>query len=237
MLLERASRLAAKITEYQKLKATADEAEQFQSRANQLTTVSDKLSRTRISLKNMREAGVTVDFVPADGMTLADRAKALRAAISNNPSAVNDPPFNIKHEFLDRVAAINSAAERTITASWKSYVRRRADFGSSDVLDALNAIPQFRPSVSKIRQCRNAVEALGNSLPVDPKATISSLNTLVAEHEKSWSDLSAEDISSDVVKFIRDAASDGASLTSFSEEVKKWLDARNLTAAFRIRLK
>lgn len=237
MLLDRAAGLADKINQYQTLKTASDEALQFQSRANQLKNASEKLSSARTALKNMRAAGIEVDFVPSDGSTLAERAKDLRNAMSGKPSSINETPFNLKHEFLDRLAGIASAAERMISASWKSYVRKRAEFGSSDILDALAAIPQFRPSVNRIRHCRAAVEALGETVPEDPKATVSRLDALVAEHEKSWSELSAKDIPASVVKFIRDAANDGASLTSYSDEVRRWLDEQNLIASFRIRLK
>lgn len=237
MLLERASGLADKINEYQTLKTAGDEALQFQVRANQLTAVSEKLSRARAALKNMRDAGVTVDFVPADGVTLAERAKELRAAMTANPSAINDPPFNLKYEFLDRLATITSTAERTIATSWKSYVRKRAEFGASDVLDALYAIPQFRTGVTRIRQSRAAVEALGETVPTDPKSTIARLEVLVEGQAKAWSDLSAKDTSPSVVKFIRDSANDGASLAAYSEEIRKWLTDHNLIASFRIRLK
>ncbi len=237
MLLDRAAGLADKINQYQTLKKAGDEALQFQSRANQLKTASEKLSSVRKALRKMRDAGIEVDFVPSDGLTLAERAKDLRTAMSGNPSAINDPTLNLKYDFLDRLASIATAADRMISASWKSYVRKRAEFGSSDILDALAAIPQFRPSVIRIRQCRTAVEALGETVPEDPKATVLRLDALVAEHEKSWSELSANDIPPSVVKFIRDAANDGASLTSYSDEVRHWLDKQNLVASFRIRLK
>jgi hypothetical protein len=237
MLLDRAAGLADKINQYQTLKTAGDEALQFQSRANQLKTASEKLSSSQRALRKMRDAGIEVDFVPSDGLKLAERAKDLRTAMSGNPSAINEPALNLKYEFLDRLAGIASAADRMISASWKSYVRKRAEFGSSDILDALAAIPQFRPSVNRIRQCRAAVEALGETVPDDPKAIVSRLDALVAEHEKSWSELSAKDIPAGVVKFIRDAANDGASLASYSDEVRQWLYEQNLVASFRIRLK
>ncbi|MEW9525951.1 hypothetical protein MRBLRH8O_003813 [Agrobacterium radiobacter] len=237
MLLDRAAGLADKINKYQTLKKAGDEALLFQSRANQLKTASEKLSSVRKALRKMRDAGIEIDFVPSDGLTLAERAKDLRIAMSGNPSAINDPALNLKYDFLDRLASVATAADRMISASWKSYVRKRAEFGSSDILDALAAIPQFRPSVIRIRQCRTALEAFGETVPEDPKATVLRLDALVAEHEKSWSELSANDIPPSVVKFIRDAANDGASLTSYSDEVRHWLDKQNLVASFRIRLK
>lgn len=237
MLLDRAAGLTDKISQYQLLKTAGDEALQFQSRANQLKSASEKLSSVRTALKKMRDAGIEVDFVPSDGLKLAERAKELRTAMSENPAAINEPSLNLKYDFLDRLAGIASAADRMISTSWKSYVSKRAEFGSSDILDALAAIPQFRPSVNRIRQCRAAVEALGETVPDDPKAIVSKLDALVAEHEKSWSELSAKDIPAVVVKFIREAANDGASLASYSDEVRQWLVVQNLVESFRIRLK
>lgn len=237
MLLERAAGLTAQIEKYEKLKNTADEAEKFQTRATQFVGLSEKLSQARRALENLAEAGVVANFTKGDGAGYASKANALRAALLDNPAAINDPPFNIKYDFVDRITAIIGNAEKAMAESWRAYVAKRADFGSTEVLTALAAIAQFQPSVAKIRQCRSTIEALGNSVPSDPKATVSKLDVLVAEHERAWAELSAEDIPSSVVSFIRAAASDGASLTSYSEEVKKWLDARNLTTAFRIRLK
>ncbi|MCB2399372.1 hypothetical protein [Rhizobium ruizarguesonis] len=237
MLLERASGLADKITAYEALKTAGDEALQFQTRANQITGASDKISRARAALKEMRDAGVSVDFPLSDGVTLAERAKELRTAMTGNPSVIHDPPFNLKYEFLDRLINIATFAERTIAASWKTHVRKSANFGPSDILDALFAIPQFRASVTRIRQSRAAVEALGEVNPADPKAAIKQLEALVEEQAKAWSDFSAKDISPNVVKFIRESASDGASLASYSDEVRKWLTDNDLIASFRIRLK
>ncbi|AMS39346.1 hypothetical protein [Aminobacter aminovorans] len=114
---------------------------------------------------------------------------------------------------------------------------KRADFGPNEVLSALAEVPQFRPSANKIRQCRSDIGALGNSLPADPKATVARLDALVAEHDTAWATLSADNIPPSVVSFIRAAANEGAALTTCTDEVRAWLESRNLLNAFRIRLR
>ena len=237
MLLERATGLAAKITQYHKLKAGADEAGQFETRANQFAAISEKIARTRSALGKLADAGVTISFIPSDGLGYAAKAKALRAAIQDNLAALNDPPFDLKNEFTDRLAAIVGAAEKATTEAWKDYVAKRADFGPNDVLNALAGVPQFRPSVTKIRQCRLNIAALGNSVPSDPQTTVDRLDALVADHNTAWAELSAEDIPSSVITFIRAAADEGALLTTYTDEVRTWLDSRNLLNAFRVRLR
>ena len=237
MLIDRASALATKINTYQKLRNSAAEAEQFGTRAKQFETASLLIARLRETLTALSEAGVPVDFQPSDGLGYAAKARMLREAIKEDPAKVNDPPFDIKHNFTERLNSITSAGHKAASAAWKIYVDKRAAFGADDVLSALGQVPQFRVSVAKIRQIRAEVAALGASLPPNPKAAITSLDSLLAQHEAGWNTLAASDIPSSVVAFIRAAANSEALLSAYSSEVQTWLESRNLLGAFRIKLR
>lgn len=237
MLLERAGALASKISSYHKLKNTADEAEQFLTRASQFATLSEKVARARATLAKLAEAGVEIGFAAVDGSGYAAKARILREAVHVNPAAINDPPFDLKHEFADRVSAIAVAAEKASVVAWQSYVEKRADFGDDDVLNTLAKIPQFRLSISRISQIRIDVARFGAMLPDDPKGAISKLDALIDEHETAWKALAADDIPPSVVAFIRAAASSEALLSAFTQDVRTWLESRNLLNAFRIKLR
>lgn len=237
MLLERAGALSSKISSYHKLKNTADEAEQFLTRAIQFATLSEKVARARATLAKLAEAGVETGFAAIDGSGYAAKARTLREAVHANPAAINDPPFDLKHEFADRVSAIAVAAEKASLVAWQTYVAKRADFGADDVLNALAKIPQFRLSISRISQIRTNVAGFGAMLPDDPKGAISKLDALIDEHEAAWKALAADDIPSSVVAFIRAAASSEALLSAFTQDVRAWLESRNLLDAFRIKLR
>jgi hypothetical protein len=237
MLLERATGLAAKIAKYQELTNSADQAEQFQTRANQFGGVAERITRARRALGQFVEAGVPIDFVPTEGAGYAAKAKELRAAINSNPAAINDPPFDLKYEFIDRLNAIVVKANQAMMDGWKAYVAKRADFGSDDVLSALAAVPQFRKSVGKIRECRSDIAALGNSMPSDPQVTVERLDALVGAHNAAWAELSTEDIPKSVISFVRASANEGAPLATYTGEVCTWLESRNLLTAFCIRLR
>jgi hypothetical protein len=237
MLLDRAATLATKINTYQKLKNTAEEADQFATRATQFGTVSMLMARLRETLSALAEAGVPVDFEPSDGLGYADKARVLREAIKADPAKLNDPPFDIKHAFTDRLNGIASAGHKAASAAWKAYVDKRAAFGADDVLSALAQVPQFRTSVALIRQIRSDVCAYGTGLPEDPKDAITRLDALVSQHEAAWISLAASDIPSSVVAFIRAAASSDGLLSAYTAEVQTWLESRNLLGAFRIKLR
>jgi hypothetical protein len=237
MLLSRAVALENQINTYQKLKSSAAEAEQFGTRAKQFQTASLLIAGLRETLSALADAGVPVDFEPSDGLGYADKARTLRDAIREDPAKVNDPPFDIKHAFTDRLNGIASAGHKAASTAWKAYVDKRAAFGADDVLSTLGQVSQFRVSVGKIRQIRGEVAAVGASLPTDPKMAIASLDSLLSQHEAAWNNLAASDIPMSVVSFIRAAANSEALLSAYTSEVQKWLESRNLLGAFRIKLR
>lgn len=237
MLLERAATLATKINNYQKLKKTAEEADQFATRATQIGNISLVITRLRETLSCLTEAGVQVEFEPSDGRGYAEKARVLREAVNADPAKLNDPPFDIKYDFADRLNGIASAGEKAASAAWKAYVEKRATFGADDVLSALAQVPQFKVNVARIRQIRSDVAAFGAALPTDPKKAIARLDALVSQHEAAWTSLAASDIPVSVVAFIRAAANSDALLSNFTPEVQVWLESRNLLGAFRIKLR
>lgn len=238
MLLERATALAAKLRDYEKLKGSADEAAQFNTRATQFAAVADSVARVNDGLAGLGSAGVPVAFAPREAAALAQKAQTLRAAIQQSPTAINDPPFDLKYEFTDRLRAVAGAAEQATTLAWKDYVAKRADFGAEDVLSALGKVSQFASSVAKIRARRTEIGSLGEALPANPAVAVGRIDALLAEHDVAWSELSADDIPRDVIGFIRAAAAnEGAALGALTAEVQAWLVRRELLGAFRIRLR
>lgn len=237
MLLERAATLTSKINTYQKLKSSADEADLFGTRAKQFETASQLIAGLRAALSILSDAGVPVHFEPNDGLGYAQKARQLREVIKENPANINDPPFDIKHAFTERLNGIAVAGHKAANAAWKAYVDQRAAFGSDDVLSALGQVQQFKASVVRIRQIRADVAAFGANLPADPKAAIAKIDVLINEHEIAWKSLAANDIPPSVVAFIRSAASGSALLTAYTPEVQSWLEGQNLLDAFRIKLR
>ena len=237
MLLDRAKDVSRKIATFQKLSLAADEAGSFSTRAKQFTDLSQRIGSTKTSLEMLRKAAVPIAFAPIDGDGLAQKAIMLRDAIKIDPSTINDPPFELKYGFIDRLSEIAKAGDKAALLAWSVYVETRTKFGSDDVLAALAAIPQFKTSVATIRQIRANIAAYGSTIPQAPAAAIERIDSLVAEHDKAWAELEAGDIPQSVVAFIRAAANQDAMLSSFTEEVRLWLVSKNLLNAFRIKMR
>lgn len=236
MLLDRASALAEKINNYQTFKNTADETEAVAVRARQFESISSTIRDLCDTMTALKNAGVLVDFEPVGSSTLAEKARVLREGVSTNPGMLNDPPFNLKYDFNDRLNVIAVAGKKAAFAAWKAYVDERAAFGANDVLSALSQVGQFKASVTRIRQIRSEVAAIGADLPNDPRTATADLKNLLILHEEAWEKLEASDIPTTVVSFIRAAAGGEAMLIDFTPEVQSWLRGRNLLGVFRVKL-
>lgn len=237
MLLERAAGLADKIVRYQQLKAAANEAETFRTRAGQAGQAAMLIGQARVAIGRFAAAGIAVDFVPASAEALVDKANTLLTIAAENPAGLADPPFNFRYDFADRVSGIAAAANKVLSEAWRRHVEANGPGGSDEVLDALARLPQLRAGVGRIRRLRDEVAALAAIPPSDPQAAVARLATLVAEHRAAWADLTADGIPLAIIAFIRSCGSEtGAPLSLLTEEVRDWLTSRELLGAFRIRI-
>lgn len=236
MLLERAAGLAERIERYQKLKSAADETQVFTTRAAQVQDAAAPLAQARTALSRFSNAGISIQYVPANVVELIEKATKLRTIVSEDPAGLANPPFNVKHEFTDRLKGLTIAANRSIEDGWRRFVAENSPSGSDDVLEALSKLPQMRAGVARIRQCRQKVAILASTVPVDPPSAIEQLRGLAAEHDSAWAEMTADSVPTGVLQFLRACAAEGAPVTSLTKEVRDWLEARELMGSFRIRI-
>jgi hypothetical protein len=236
MLLERAAGLAEKIDVYQKLRGAANQAELFSTRAKQVGEAAALVAQARAALDRFSKAGIAIKYCPASVAELTDKATELRAIAAENPAGLANPPFNIKHEFTDRLKSLATAAKGSIEEGWRRYVTENGPSGSDEVLEALGRLPQMRAGVMRIRQCRQNVAFLAATVPVEPERAIEQLRELTEEHGSAWTMLTADNVPPSVLQFLRACAADGAPITAFTDEVRDWLESRELLGSFRIRI-
>jgi hypothetical protein len=237
MLLERSQALAVEIEQFERLKGSADQAKRFEVRAAQFAAAAQQLSNMAAAMKNLRDAGVAVEFLPKDGAGLAERAAKLIVGFRSDPNSLNDPGFDIKYHFVDRLLAIAATGDEASLAAWQRYVKKNSYTAAEEILVALASIPDYRAIVGRIRAIRARLEAVAESVPSAPIDAIAEMNKITAEHRAAWSEMTAGDIPGPVIAFLRDCAADGASVATFTEEVKAWFSNRNLLHVFRIKIR
>jgi hypothetical protein len=236
MLLDRAAGLTEKIGRYEKLKAAASQAQTYKTRASQFEQVRIKLAETQKAVRQFDEAAIPVAFESTNATQLLTNANALRDQFVADPGVITSPPFDLKYEFVDRISGLTDFARIALENAWRSYVHAQTSVGSSEVLDALVQLPQFRASVVSIKECNGNVNRLAAQIPTNLRAAVVSLNQLAQQLRSAWAAISADDIPESVIKFLRATAAEGVSLDMLSEETRAWLVAKGLLNAFRIRI-
>lgn len=235
MLLDRAKGLADKIGRYQTLKSAAKQAEMVRTRAEQVGPTATLLTQAREALSRFDAAGIQVEFMPANAKELSEKAKKLREIAAADP-AMADIPFNFSHDFISRLKGIAAGVDAALQDRWRKFISENTPSGSDEVLDALDKLPQLRSGVAQIRQCRQKINALASSPPSDPTRAVTQLGEIVAEHQAAWSALTTDNLPPAVIVFLRACAGTGAPVASLTDEVRNWLEARNLLSSLRIRI-
>ena len=237
MLIDRAKKLNYRIEEFVKVKNAAQDALPFETRAQQFSDTAKKIRHLQTALAALKEIGVAIRFWPSNGTDLAEKASQLKIRLAEDPAAIHDPPFDLKHAFVDRLNAIANSGLESATSAWGDFVLKRAYLESEETLNVLAALPQLKAGVDRIRDDRSELVRLSEALPDDPKASLDRINDLVDELQASWSKLDASDIPQDAIEFIRLSASQGAPLSALKRSVIDWLTERGLADSFRIRLR
>jgi hypothetical protein len=236
MLLDQAKGLAARIGDYSRLKSNAGAARDFETRARMFGDAAQALDAAKTSLDRLKAAAIDPDFVAIDAVGLATKATTLRDLLKEDPSKLNDPPFNLKYEFVDRVGSLSNTANKAVLAAWQAHIAKNSVMASPEMLSALAAIPQYKPVVLRIGALKAQVAMLAQSVPDDIAGGLAQLKTIMESYAAAWGEMIGNGIPKNVIAFLRAAAAQGAVLDQLTDEVRTWLEARGLLSLFRIKI-
>ena len=236
MLLDQAKELATRIGDYSRLKSSAGAAKDFETRAASFSAAAVSLGIAKASLETMHAAGIVPSFTVTDADGLALKAITLRDLLKTDPATLNDPPFNLKYDFIDKINSLCSGAGKAMLVAWQARVAQNSEIASAEILTALSGVPQYKPVVARIGVLKGQVTMLANSVPADIPAGLAQLKTIMDAYAATWGEMTADGIPNSVIAFLRAAAAHGASLDQLTDEVRDWLDARRLLSLFRIKI-
>lgn len=237
MLLDQARALTTQMADYSRLKSNAGATKDFETRAASFAAVSASLKTARAVLDRLQSAGIAPEFDPNDAGGLAGKARDLRDLVKLDPANLNDPPFNLKYDFVDRITDLGRGANKAALAAWQRRVAGASQMASGEVLSALGAVPQYKSVVARIGSLKQQVTVLASSIPADVPAALAELDRIMRDYAAAWSGMTGDGIPASVVAFLRAAASDaGAPLAQLTQDVESWLETRGLLTLFRIKI-
>ena len=121
--------------------------------------------------------------------------------------------------------------------AWKTYTKKYTEDPGNVILEVFKGNKDYAETISSINDKKEKIVNLCTHLPSDPVGTDAKLNDLLQQRETLWKKINAGNIPESVMKFFTAIRSvDGANLELYNDEVKLWLQEKNLLESFRIRI-
>lgn len=134
------------------------------------------------------------------------------------------------------IAKHRKKIRRKIQSAWMDHYQQRVPDLSQDLLEVMGQIEGFQKPVQTIRRCNASLISFKEEAPTT-QDQYDTFKTLVEKRTSTWDEIGSEDLSEDVVSFLREAGKEGARADQFTASVRDWLDENDLLSRVRIQLK
>jgi hypothetical protein len=231
-LLERCGQLERELHEYRTLRALTDQAKGFIARRKNLTEAKDALAPLMETLALFRGAQIGTELPTALATRLRDSLARLRAAYEVSTGPVMEPS-EAKARFSRELPLLSEKLRESLSWAWGDYGDRQAVPVDEAVLSVLVAIPEFRPTIERVRKLSQQVEQRRRRLPRSQQ-DLDAFREAVDQLRQEWRSLSADSVPPEVLQFLRAAASGGTPIADYTETVRDWLAAQQILGRFHV---
>lgn len=236
MLIDECRQLMTRITEKERLRRHLEQLSKFEAVRDQLAQRSlARLSPLVESWRALRDAGIATGSVADTARPVLEEVTALQAAVRDDPEAALDQRRFRPRAFSDRVETVAARLQDVLTRAWQEHTAAQPITTNRELLDVLDRLPRFRPTIQRIRSLADRVRQAQGTLPAS-RAQVDAYHSLVAQVRAEWQQLGGGQVPADVLVFLRGAVGPaGARLEHLTEEVRRWLAEHQLEGAFMIR--
>lgn len=235
MLLDQAKRITERVAQYQASKERAQYAQTFETRAGQLYNSASRLRDAVAAMEALNASGIPVAFSFAGNDQTRAKTAELKEGFANDPAFVDDPGFNIQFDYVKPLGGLADSIKTAALKAWQAHVDARRERVSSDILDALRAVHEYRTIVSIVYRAQQEIDRLAAALPPNIALAEAELSKLTQQQLEAWQQLTGGALPDSVILFLRASMGEGADLRLLTPEVIDWLNSRKLDGAFRIK--
>lgn len=233
MLLEQARRLQELAQLKRILQENLQQAKGFQGRQHLVEVELQQLQPIIEGYMLLRSHGVIFIEIAERAETAAKILAQVQEQFQADPTWILSTSFNPK-PMQSNLQSMRNHLNRELQQSWKKHVEAKMVMIDGETLRLFEAIPAFAPTTSKVRQ---ATLQLTKILYPKTEQELQSAEQLIHECNRSWETLHSDDVPTNVLDFLRSvAASGGAPLDAFTQEVASWLQAHGIKKLFRIQI-
>lgn len=230
-LLYRAKKLAEELEKLETLKELAKDITLFSTRATELEKGVQDFSNLVRLVKIFRDRAIS--YPRSTG--LIDLIQALETAATNykNDPKTIEPNSDSSKKFWKLLKDYPKQIRQDLEFSWRNYTQSILPSLDKELLELFEKLPSTREQVKIIRQLQEKAKQLTAVLPKD-ESDIDQLRLVVANIHTAWQGLETTETPASVLVFLKAAYGGGAALQLFTDEVRQWLEIRQLNHAFFI---
>ncbi len=236
MLIDDCRRLTARISEKERLRRHLELLNKFEAVRNQLAQRAiARLSPLVACWEALQAATIPTASVAEAARPLLAEVTALLGAVRADPEAALDQRRFRPRAFFDAVEDVASRLQAELTRSWQDHTAAQAITTNRELLDVLDRLPRFRPTIQRIRALVERVRQAQATLPAN-EAQITAYRQLVGQAQAEWQQLGGGQVPAEVLVFLRGAVGPtGARLEHLTDGVRHWLSEHQLEGSFAIR--
>lgn len=234
-IIARSDALRSDIESLKQLKTSAREGVAVRTRAQQLEKVSAALRVEVERVRLFRSRSVAPFLSPDLVRELLETTRTHRERfVADRVSLIADPEDSgFQWSYLERLPPLARSVRSALKTAWERHVDELAPEIADDLLDAFELVPEFKAAVADVRQLRGEIAEL-RADPPDQAAAFDRLAEVAAEAGERWRSVADDEVPAAVRAFLADTANRGASLDALNDEVRAWLESRDLVGSLRL---
>jgi prefoldin subunit 5 len=234
MLIEKSKQLIKLSQKKSDIQKYATNLQGFQARQTQI----EQAIASTIPLVEILRAFRQREILNFD---LTQKANILLAFIADAELKFREEPEWIidnknfgKNSFNLKLEQLQNALREQLSQAWRTYRSQKMPSTNNEILNLLERVTAFRPTVQRIKNLDLQIQQV-TLFPQSSEEFIR-IEQLIEQLKQCWDSLNADEVPETVLRFLRVAANQGASLSLLTPEVKDWLTQHGLIDSLRVRL-
>ena len=235
MLVDQAKQVKSDVETLQKARQNRDQKNQFRSQHDKLHGLVEDVRPLAEKMSVLREEGIDVEYQGKNLNQVLERIERVKAEFEDDASWIIQPENDlsdlekwIRERHRDKI-------QRRIQSAWRDYYQDQVSDLSDDLLHVLKKFDDFRESVQTIQKISDQLQGWKGE-PPQTKDSLETFQKLAETRQSTWEELRSDEMSEDVLNFLVEAGTEGATVDQLTDEVHTWLERNDLLDHVRIRL-
>ena len=235
MLVDKAQQVKDNVEALQKARQNRDQEDQFRRQHKKLHRLVKEVRPLAEKMRVLREEGIDVDYQGKNLDQVLQRIEHVKAEFEDDASWIiqsendlSDLDKWIRERHRDKI-------QRRIQSAWRDYYQDQVSDLSDDLLRVLKKFDDFREPVQTIQKLSDQLQSWKDD-PPQTKDSLENFQKLAEKRQSTWEELRSDEMSEDVLNFLVEAGTEGATIDQLTDEVHTWLERNDLLDHVRIRL-